>query len=258
MTMWIFALVVLLPITLNTGLQATTAASANRCAACHLRLVWTRSAITHVDQWVTSRHALYRVGCEKCHGGDATTSDHAAAHRGVTSSAGRSSAVHRTALPATCGRCHTSEATAFARSAHQALLSQGDSTVPTCTSCHSSMAADVPSPAALESQCLQCHEDRQDRARVASRQLEDVTRLQRTLRRAKFDIAAVKDLDRRTSLTTQWTDVDRAIRGVVAGIHAFDQPQVEERLSDSHARTDRLVAEIADGIGARGRTKGRQ
>jgi hypothetical protein len=243
--MWIFVLLILLPITLRTGLQTPTAASTNPCAACHLRLVWTRSAITHVDQWVTSRHALYRVGCEKCHGGDATTSDQAVAHRGVTNSADRSSAVHRTALPATCGRCHRSEARAFAQSAHQGLLSRGDATVPTCTSCHSSMAADVPSPAALENQCLHCHDNRQDRARVARRELEDVTRLRRTLRKAKLDIAAVMDPGRRTSLTAQWTDADKSIRSVVAGMHAFDQRQVEERLSDSNAQTERLVAGLA-------------
>jgi hypothetical protein len=147
MTMWMSVLTILLPITLGIGMQVPTAVPANRCAACHLRLVWTRSAITHVDQWVTSRHALYRVGCERCHGGDATTSDQAAAHRGIANSAGTSSAVHRMALPATCGRCHPSEAKAFARSAHRELLSRGDATAPTCTSCHSSMAADVPSPA---------------------------------------------------------------------------------------------------------------
>jgi hypothetical protein len=243
--MWISALLVLVPITLGSGSQAPTAASTNPCAVCHLRLAWTRSALTHVDQWVTSRHALYRVGCEKCHGGDATTSDQAAAHRGVTNSADRSSAVHRTALPATCGRCHASEARAFARSAHQGLLSRGDAAVPTCTSCHSSMAADVPSPKALERQCLNCHDNRPDRAHVAKRQLEDVTTLRRTLTRDKLDVAALMDPARRTSLTSQWTDADSSLRAVVAGIHAFDQPQVEERLSDSHARTDRLVAELA-------------
>jgi hypothetical protein len=198
-----------------------------------------------VDQWVTSKHALYGVGCEQCHGGDATTSDEAAAHRGVTSSAVPSSAVHRMALPTTCGRCHLSEAHAFERSAHQALLSHGDAMAPTCTSCHSSMATDVPSPATLERQCAHCHrDDRQDRARVARRDLEDVRRLRATLRRARREIAAVMDPDRRASLTTQWTDADTSIRGAVDGIHAFDQPHVEERLRDSHAKTNRLVAEL--------------
>jgi hypothetical protein len=244
--MWMSALLVVVPIVLGPGLQTPAAAQRNPCAACHLRLVSTRSGITHVDQWVTSRHAWSRVGCEKCHGGDATTSDQVAAHRGVVPSADRSSPAHRMALPTTCGRCHRSEADAFARSAHRALLSQGDATVPTCTSCHSSMAADVPSPAALETQCLYCHHnDRQDRARVAKRELEEVTRLRTTLRRAKLQIAGVVEPDRRTSLMTQWTDADMSVRDVVAAIHAFDQPRVEERLRDANARTGRLAAGLA-------------
>lgn len=242
--MWMSVLSMLLPITLDVGPQIPKAASANPCAVCHLRLVWTQSVITHVDQWVTSEHALYGVGCEKCHGGDATTSDQAAAHRGVTNSAVPSSGVHRMALPATCGRCHPSESNAFGRSAHQERLSHGDAMAPTCTSCHSSMATNVPSPATLERQCAYCHADQQDRARVARRELEDVARLQAILKRAKLDIDTVRDPDRRTFLTTQWVDADRSIRGIVAGIHAFDQRQVEERLSDLHAKTDRLVAAL--------------
>lgn len=246
MTMWMSVALALLPITVGTGLQPPQTALANPCAACHLRLAWTQSATTHVDQWVTSRHAFYRVGCEKCHGGDATTSDEAAAHRGVVKSADPSSAVHRMALSATCGRCHPSEGRAFARSAHQKLLLRGDVVAPTCTSCHSSMAADVPSSAALESQCLHCHhDDRRDRAHVAKRQLEDVKRLRTSLNRAKLEIAAIREPDRRTSLTARWTDADGSLRAVVAGLHAFDLGSVQERLRDSNGKTERLVAELA-------------
>jgi hypothetical protein len=246
MMIWIWMLLALLPIALRTEPQAPQAALANPCAACHMRLAWTQSTITHVDQWVTSRHAFYRVGCEKCHGGNAKTSDETAAHRGVVKSVDPSSAVHRTALPGTCGRCHRSESSAFARSAHQQLLSQGDAMAPTCTSCHSSMAADVPSPAALERQCLRCHRDDRDaRASVAKRELELLTRLRTTLKRAKFDIAAVAKPDRRTSLATEWASADMSIRDVAAGIHGFDQPRVEERLRVLSAQTERLMAELA-------------
>ena len=244
--MWMSVLFVLLPIIAGAGSQAPQTASANRCAACHLRLAWTQSALTHVDQWVTSKHAFYRVGCEKCHGGNATTSDEAAAHRGVVKSADPSSAVHRMALPSTCGRCHGSETSAFGRSTHQRLLSRGDALAPTCTSCHSSMATDVPSPAALERQCLQCHrDDRETRAGAAKRELEVLTRLRMTLKRARLEIAAVTKPDRRTSLTTQWAEADMSIRGVAASIHAFDQRRVDERLSVLNAQTERLVAELA-------------
>jgi Cytochrome c554 and c-prime len=248
MTMWMFVLQAVLPMMLSAGVQVQVPRPAlgNECATCHLRRAWTRSVTTHVDLWMTSTHAFYRVGCEKCHGGDPKTSDEGAAHRGVVNSANPSSPVHRIALPATCGRCHRSAANAFELSSHKTLLSQGDATAPTCTSCHTSMATEVPSPVTLEGPCLQCHrEDPQNRARVARRALEDLARLRTSLRRAKLEIDMTKEADRKTSLTKQWTDADLSLRDVVAGIHAFDQRRVEDRLSDARAQIDRLRAELA-------------
>jgi hypothetical protein len=182
MTMGMFVLVALSSLMASSGSQAPPAAYANPCAVCHLRLVWASSSLHHVDEWVTSRHAWYRVGCEHCHGGYATT-DAAVAHRGVRNSADPSSAVHRTALPATCGRCHAAEAKAFARGAHRALLLHGNGAAPTSTSCHSSMAANVPSPAVMERECLGCHHhEPQKRAAIARRQLNDLSRIQTALR----------------------------------------------------------------------------
>jgi hypothetical protein len=144
-----------------------------------------------------------------------------------------------------CGRCHASEARAFGESAHQKLLLLGDETVPSCTSCHSSMATEVPSPAELERQCGDCHRDDRQRATLARRELEDVTRLRGSLRRTKLEISAVKDPDRRALLSTQWSDADVSIREVAAALHAFDQRRVELGLSESQARISRLVAELA-------------
>jgi cytochrome c554/c'-like protein len=218
---------------------------ANKCAACHLQLVWTVSQTTHVDEWVTSKHAAYRVGCERCHGGDVVTSDANAAHRGVVGSADRSSAVHRMALPRTCGGCHPAAANAFIQSIHHELLKQGNLRAPTCTTCHSSMATEVLAPAALEKRCRQCHAtDPSDRAAVARRQTEDLTRLQRTLTRAKLEIAGILDRTRREALRTQWNDADIALRAVASGFHAFDEQRVENRLSDARIQTERLAAAL--------------
>ena len=243
--MWISVLAIVLPVALIAGPQIPRAATANRCAVCHLSIVWAESRITHADEWVTSNHALRGVGCQHCHGGDAKTSDETLAHRGVKNRADGSSAVHATALPGTCGRCHRAERSEFARSAHQQRLLKGDATVPTCTSCHRSMAADVPSPAALEAQCLRCHgDDSPDRAHVARRDFEELIRLRTILKRARFAIAAVADSDRRASLTSQWTNTDLSVRGVVAALHGFDQRAVEDRLSAARVQAERLEADL--------------
>jgi Cytochrome c554 and c-prime len=243
--MWIPVLAIVLPVAMMARSQIPKAASDNRCAACHIRIVWTQSTITHADEWVTSKHALRGVGCEKCHGGDAKTSDETVAHRGVKNRADPSSLVYSTALPGTCGRCHRAELNEFARSAHQPLLLKGEAAAPTCTSCHSSMAADVPSPAAFEMQCLHCHGgESPDRAHEARRELEELTRLRTILKRARFAIAALADSDRRASLTTQWTNTDVSLRGVVAALHGFDQRAVEDRLSVARVQVERLGAAL--------------
>jgi cytochrome c554/c'-like protein len=224
-----------LPIVFGAAPQVPRASATNQCAACHLKLVWTTSAITHVDQWVTSRHALYGVGCEKCHGGDGRTPDATAAHRGVIHSIDPSSAVNATALPATCGRCHRPEADAFAQSTHRTLLVRGDQRAPTCTSCHTSMAADLPVSGNVEHLCMTCHRDNgePDRTRRARRQLEEVARQRRMLERARLEIAALSDAARRTPLMTDWTAADVSLRSVVARIHSFDQAGVDVRIADS-------------------------
>jgi Cytochrome c554 and c-prime len=226
--------------------QVPRASATNQCAVCHLKLVWTTSAITHVDQWVTSRHALYGVGCEKCHGGDGRTSDATAAHHGVIHSNDPSSAVHAKTLPATCGRCHRSEAEAFARSTHRTLLARGDLGAPTCTSCHTSMAADLPVSGNIERLCTGCHADdgEPDRARRARRQLEEVVRQRGMLRRARLEIAGLSDVARRTSLMADWTAADASLRSAVASIHSFDQVAVDARIADSRHQIDRLLAVV--------------
>lgn len=244
--MWTLPLGAVLPFVLAAGVQVPASTLGNECATCHLRGAWTKSVLTHVDLWITSQHALYRVGCEKCHGGDAATSDQRAAHRGVVNSSNPSSPVHRRSLPEMCGRCHRAETGAFALSAHRELLSRGNPSVPTCTSCHVSMATEAPSPAELEAQCLSCHrDDPQDRARVARRQVEEVTKLRIEVRRAKRDVDLTKDGDRKASLTRQWAACDQALRDVTASVHAFDQRRVEEQLRDVRVRIDQLRAEVA-------------
>jgi len=244
-----FLFVCLAPMAAHAAQPA--ALPANKCAACHLQLVWTMSATTHVDEWVTSKHATYRVGCEQCHGGDAATSDANAAHRGVVASADRASTVHRMALPRTCGGCHPAAANAFAQSIHDELLQQGNPRAPTCTTCHSSMATEVLAPTALEQRCRECHvRDPSERAAVARRQIEELTRLRRSLAQARLEISGISDQPTREALLAQWHGADISLRAVASGFHAFNERRVEDRISDARIQTTRL----ADALG-RGRAR---
>ena len=214
----------------------------NQCVVCHLHLVQTRSVLTHTDEWITSRHALYRIGCEKCHGGDAKAATRDEAHRGVMPSRDRGSSVYWMELPKTCGGCHQVEASAFALSFHGSLLQQGSATAPTCTTCHTSMTADVPSGIELQERCSRCHSnDHDDRAVRGRRACEDIAALRKRLSVAKVEVAGVLDSGRRQMLDTAWRDANVAVRSCIAAIHRFDQSRVDERLADAKAQVDRLV-----------------
>ena len=83
---------------------APATAQQSRCADCHFANP-TAPAGIHLSDWDRSAHSRNNVGCEKCHGGDATTFESFLAHRGVLNSANPASPVNRRNLPATCGAC---------------------------------------------------------------------------------------------------------------------------------------------------------
>lgn len=76
-------------------LSATPAVSQpNRCADCHFanRDV---PAVEHQGDWDRSEHRRRNIGCEQCHGGDATPFESTIAHLGVINSQNLASPVNR-------------------------------------------------------------------------------------------------------------------------------------------------------------------
>ena len=144
----------ILSLGLSVAVQAGPLTSG--CERCHLALHG-RPDWPHVTEWSASAHAARHVGCARCHDGDAASDDPVAAHRFVLSSQRRTSPVHPTRLPATCGRCHPRQATRFTGSRHGALLAAGAPGAPSCANCHGAMRARIPSPVALEGTCASCH-----------------------------------------------------------------------------------------------------
>ena len=126
------------------------------CADCHF-LQPEAPAPEHLADWDHSAHSRNNVGCEKCHGGDATTFESLPAHRTILHSSNPASPVNRQNLPRTCGTCHAGPFVAFQNSQHFALLEKGDTKVPVCITCHGAAGFIRPSARALEAQCAQCH-----------------------------------------------------------------------------------------------------
>ncbi|HUK62927.1 MAG TPA: hypothetical protein VLV15_06330 [Dongiaceae bacterium] len=129
---------------------------ANACVACHEREVLPISLGHSFADWRGSAHGRGGVGCEKCHGGDASASDAAAAHKSVLPAADAESLVNPRHLATTCGGCHERERDAYVDTVHaQEVKTHGRGA--TCSTCHGAMATSLPSPSELAARCAACH-----------------------------------------------------------------------------------------------------
>lgn len=141
------------------------------CARCHADAAYMRGFDPQVRvdqflQYVTSTHGRRMAAgetrvatCSDCHG----------AH-GIRRVRDARSAVAPVNVATTCGRCHGDAAhmtpfgrdaappTDWAASVHAAaLLKRGDTSAPTCSSCHGSHGATPPGVASVANVCAQCH-----------------------------------------------------------------------------------------------------
>ena len=126
-----------------------SAQDVNACADCHLQLTDVAGGV-HVQSWDRSAHGRNNVGCEKCHGGDASSAIYARAHRDIIRPANVRSPLNPRNLGATCGSCHTGQYAAFQGSRHYQLLQSGSNKGPTCITCHGDINGWLLSPKSLE------------------------------------------------------------------------------------------------------------
>lgn len=144
---------------------------ARMCAQCHgdaayMRAIDARVRIDQFTQYLTSAHGKAMARGE---GRAATCSDCHGAH-GITRVRDARSPVAPLNAAKTCATCHADpdrmkavghEATPFAdwsSSVHAtALLKRGDTSAPTCNTCHGSHGATPPGVTQVASVCAQCH-----------------------------------------------------------------------------------------------------
>lgn len=130
----------------------------NRCYDCH-QAQQVESEREHLEAWLDSTHQRAGVGCEDCHGGDASTLVQLSAHRGVRHSFSKKAPTHWTRLPETCGSCHVEMFEALQRSQHWQLFLDGSRKAPTCSTCHGSLAVAELGPGGLNAECGSCHSE---------------------------------------------------------------------------------------------------
>jgi len=229
---------------------ATPAISQSRCADCHFSRP-DAPAADHLSDWDRSAHSRNNVGCEKCHGGDATTFESLLAHRNILSSTNPASPVNRRNLSTTCGTCHAGPFVAFQKSQHFTLLEKGDTRVPVCSTCHGEAGYRRPSARALETQCAQCHgpnriaprPERAEAARTLYDALHESRDLMKTVRSL---VNRVGDKPRRAQLDEAYQQAEVPLIQAVQAGHQFMYDDLKERLSTARQRLEALLGQLAN------------
>ena len=225
-------------------------AQQSRCADCHFAQAEVPEP-DHLADWEHSAHGRNNVGCEKCHGGDATTFESLFAHRDILHSTNPASPVNRRNLPKTCGTCHAGPFVAFQASRHFALLEQGDTKVPVCTTCHGTAGFNRPSARSLETRCAQCHgprgiAPRPERAEAARTLYDALHESRDSLKTARPMINRVRDKAQRARLDEAYQQAEVPLIQATQAGHQFVYDTLKERLSVARQRIEALLIEIAN------------
>lgn len=223
-------------------------AQGSRCADCHLA---NPDAPGHLYEWERSAHARNNVGCDACHGGDASTFDSVTAHQGILNSGNPSSPVNRKNIPRTCGACHSGPFVAFQSSQMFALLEAGNPDVPVCTTCHTSVGGQLLSPRALEARCQRCHAADRPGSHPefpgqGRRNLEAIQEIRDLLRQAQPLIRRIQDAQLRQQFEEQYQQAEVPIIEAVNFQHAFRYEASEERQAVSRQRAEALLNDLAN------------
>lgn len=240
---------VMILVVVVAGLMASAAmAQSSKCADCHFANP-DAPRRGHLSDWDRSAHGRQNIGCERCHGGNATSFEKLVAHKGIVGAGDRKSPVHRASLPTTCGTCHAGQLMEFQKSKHFQLLKADDKRGPTCATCHEDVGDTLLSPKALEGQCNACHgpgktAPRPERAANARLMLENVREARSQLKQARDLIKQVKDASRKARLSQEAEMVALELKFAVEAGHSFVYDGLQQRVG--RARTK--LAALFDGL----------
>lgn len=237
---------------LAVGLLFASPSSAqeSRCASCHYANP-NAPRQDHLQSWDNSPHDRNSVGCEKCHGGNATSFERSQAHRGILNSRNAASPANRRNLPKTCGGCHVGPFAAFQESRHYQLLQSGNDSGPSCSTCHGSVDGRLLSAKAVASRCDSCHgpngtAPRTDRARQVREQYEALSAVRQEMKLAQSLIKRVNDDTRRAALNDEYEQAQVPLTRAVNAGHKFVYDELREYLGESQQRVQALMTKLAN------------
>lgn len=197
---------------------------------CHANTL-DKIAKSNYEQWTKSKHALFNITCDNCHGGDPASDIKEKAHIGVLRSSNSDSNVFYRNVPETCGKCHRNELNEFKNSKHYQLL-KALKQAPTCDTCHRPHEFRVLNATDFGEVCSICHNldmriapDVPDKATTA---LDNAGKLKNEIKLADNAIRQAKQGGK--DVTAAQKDLDKAmsIRDSLPVLwHAFDLPSFE-------------------------------
>jgi hypothetical protein len=199
---------------------------------CHTATL-SKFAVSNYEQWTKSKHALFNVTCNNCHGGDPGSDIKEKAHIGILRASDPNSTVFYRNVPETCGKCHVNELDQFRNSAHYQNL-KALKQAPTCDTCHSPHEFMILNISGFHDLCGQCHNidmriapsDAPDKAIAA---LESADNLKNEIRKADNAIRQAKQQGKDVTLAQKDLDIAISIMdGLPVLWHSFNLPHFQE------------------------------
>lgn len=198
---------------------------------CHATTI-DKIAKSNYEQWTKSKHALFNITCNNCHGGDPVSDLKEKAHIGVARSSDSNSTVFYRNVPETCGKCHTNELNEFKNSAHYQRL-KALKQAPTCDTCHRPHEFKVLNVSEFHDLCSNCHNpdmriapsDAPDKAIVA---LENAGKLRNEIKAAESAIKQARQQGKDVTVAQKDYETAISIQDHLPILwHSFNLPNFE-------------------------------
>ncbi len=201
---------------------------------CHTNTL-DRFAKSNYDQWSNSKHAMFGITCDKCHGGNATSLTKELAHIGIKLNNDPTSPIYYTNVPETCGKCHSKELNQFTKSLHYQNL-KALKQAPTCDTCHNPHLFKVVDKYELHVLCSNCHNNdlkiAPDVPDSASLAFENIEKLKVEISIAENAIRLAENDGKDMTSAMNELDNAKSILGSLPVLwHGFNLPSFESVIS---------------------------
>lgn len=197
---------------------------------CHATII-DKIAKSNYEQWTNSKHSLFNVTCDNCHGGNASSNVKEIAHTGVLRSFDTNSTIFYRNVPETCGKCHINELNQFRDSKHYEKL-KALKQAPTCDTCHMPHEFKVLNISEFENLCSSCHNNEMkiapDIPEKAVDAFKNTEKLKNEIRIADAALKQAKEQGKDTSAAQKEVESARAVYNNLPILwHSFNLPHFQ-------------------------------